>query len=268
ATINSPTATIFEVGQNIDFAVSVSGGTAPYTYVWNFGDGTPDTAGQSVSHSYSQAGSKAVSVRVSDLNDAQKILNLNLTINTVSSAFDASITSPANNSSFDINESINFVGSATGGTAPYTFVWNFGDSTPNTAGQTVSHSYASAGSKTATLTVTDFVGATKTATVTVSINTAGGGGGGGSTKPVISNIRVTDVTETTAIVRWTTDRNANSRVIYDTTSHPSISSASFPNFGYAHSSVSQDDSTKVTEHAVTITGLTANTTYYYRVLSQ
>ena len=31
ATINS--ATIFEVGQNIDFAVSVSGGTAPYTYV-------------------------------------------------------------------------------------------------------------------------------------------------------------------------------------------------------------------------------------------
>jgi len=181
----------------------------------------------------------------------------------------ASITSPTNNSSFDINESIIFAASATGGTAPYTYLWNFGDGSANVGGQTTVKSYSTSGSKTVTLTVTDFAGATKTATATLSINTAGGGGGGGgSTKPVISNIRVTDVTETTAIVRWDTNIPANSRVIFDTTSRPSISGESYPNFGYARTSPLQDDSVKVTDHAVTLTGLSSNTTYYYRVLSQ
>ncbi len=268
ASISSPSNNgSFNVGQNIDFAISASGGTAPYTYLWSFGDGSADVAGQTVSHSYSTSGAKVVTATASDFDGAHKVLTLNLTINQNNSGLDASITSPSNNSSFDIDQSISFAASATGGTAPYTYLWNFGDGSANVGGQTVSKSYSSSGSKTATLTVTDFVGATKTATVAVNINT-NGGGGGGNTKPVISNIRVTDVTETSAIVRWDTDRAANSRVIYDTTSRPSISGAAYPNFGYALSSGLQDDSVKVTAHAVTLTGLSSNTTYYYRVLSQ
>src|SRR5262249_56543352 len=48
-----------------------------------------------------------------------------------------------------------FTGSATGGTAPYSFSWNFGDGSPASTLQNPSHTYSTAGTYTATLTVTD-----------------------------------------------------------------------------------------------------------------
>ena len=92
----------------------------------------------------------------------------------------------------------------------------------------------------------------------------------GTSDPLtISNIRVTDVTKTSAIIRWTTNRAASSRVIYDTVSHSSISGQSAPNYGYQFSTETGDTgSGKVTEHAVTITNLTANTQYFFRVISE
>ncbi|MEA1929638.1 MAG: PKD domain-containing protein [Patescibacteria group bacterium] len=86
--------------------------------------------------------------------------------------------------------------------------------------------------------------------------------------PVISNIRVTDITQTGATIRWDTDKPANSRVIYDTVSHSDISGESEPNFGYAFSSETLNEDPLVTEHAVTLTGLTADTQYFFRVLSR
>ncbi|KKU05888.1 MAG: hypothetical protein UX08_C0001G0015 [Candidatus Collierbacteria bacterium GW2011_GWB1_45_35] len=71
--------------------------------------------------------------------------------------------------------------------------------------------------------------------------------------------------ETGVTIVWNTDHPSTSRVIYETISHPTLGDA--PNYGYAHSTVEKDDSPKVTSHAVTITGLTAGTTYYYRAVS-
>jgi PKD repeat protein len=69
---------------------------------------------------------------------------------------------------------VNFTGSATGGTAPYTYSWNFGDGATSTA-QNPSHTYASAGTYTATLTVTDSASPANTATsqVTTNVNAVG-----------------------------------------------------------------------------------------------
>jgi PKD repeat protein len=53
---------------------------------------------------------------------------------------------------------VNVIGDATGGTAPYTFSWDFGDRSPNTAGPSASHSYALVGSYVVTLNVTDAAG--------------------------------------------------------------------------------------------------------------
>jgi len=49
---------------------------------------------------------------------------------------------------------VSFTGNATGGTAPYSYSWNFGDGASSTA-QNPSHAYTQAGTYTATLTVTD-----------------------------------------------------------------------------------------------------------------
>lgn len=116
------------------------------------------------------------------------------------------------------------------------------------------------GTLTYTLTCAGNNGSSVNDSVTVSVTNNGGN------QLIISNVRVTDISQTSAIVRWTTNLPADSRVIYDTTSHSTLGSA--PNYGYANSTGTFDTSPKVTEHAVTLTGLSANTQYFFRVLSQ
>jgi hypothetical protein len=83
---------------------------------------------------------------------------------------------------------------------------------------------------------------------------------------VISNQSSTTPSSSEAIISWTTDRPTSSRVIYDTTSHPLLGEA--PNYDYAFSSSTYDLSPKVLAHSVTLTGLAAGTTYYYRIVSE
>lgn len=54
---------------------------------------------------------------------------------------------------------VNFTGSASGGTAPYTYAWDFGDGTSSTE-QNPPHTYSASGSYPVTLTVTDATSAT------------------------------------------------------------------------------------------------------------
>ncbi len=55
----------FLPNQNIQFTANATGGVSPYSYSWNFGDGTSDT-GNPVTHSYSAAGYYTVTVTVTD----------------------------------------------------------------------------------------------------------------------------------------------------------------------------------------------------------
>ena len=61
---------------------------------------------------------------------------------------------------------VNFTGSASGGTAPYTYLWEFGDCTGTTTTQDPSHQYL-AGNWTAILTVTDSTNTTASAAVDI-----------------------------------------------------------------------------------------------------
>jgi PKD repeat protein len=172
-----------------------------------------------------------------------------------------SITTPANNATVTVNTPVTFTGSATGGTAPYSYVWTFGDAT-SAFGESYSKTYTATGTKTVRLTVNDHNAVEADTTITINVVDAD------TSALTITNIRVTDVTQTSAIIRWTTNRAANSRVIYDTVSHTDISGQTAPNFGYANSTGTSDSDPKVLEHAVTISGLSANTQYFFRVISQ
>lgn len=91
--------------------------------------------------------------------------------------------------------------------------------------------------------------------------TPGFGGGGGSssnsptpdtTPPAISSIATSSVATSAATITWTTDEPANSQINYGPTS----------GYGSVSSSASL-----VTSHSITLTGLTASTTYHYAVVS-
>ncbi|HOA73932.1 MAG TPA: family 10 glycosylhydrolase [Phycisphaerae bacterium] len=71
--------------------------------------------------------------------------------------------------------------------------------------------------------------------------------------PTISNVQVTSITTNSATVTWTTNAPATSRVRYGLTQ------------AYGHQTPLSSGS--VTSHAVTITGLSANTTYHCQAVS-
>ena len=73
------------------------------------------------------------------------------------------------------------------------------------------------------------------------------------TPPVISNVAISAVTDSSATVTWTTNENANSRVTYGTATPPGTN---------------RDDlGSYVTSHSLTLTGLTSCTVYYLSVTS-
>lgn len=75
-----------------------------------------------------------------------------------------------------------------------------------------------------------------------------------SQAPAISNIRLTSLTTSTATVAWITDEASTSTVRYGTNASALTSIATIPGNGLSH--------------AVTLSGLSGDTTYFYRVESK
>ena len=74
-----------------------------------------------------------------------------------------------------------------------------------------------------------------------------------TTAPVITNVAAGSLTATSANITWTTNEQATSRVEYGLTA--------------SYGTLTTLDSSLVTAHSVNLSGLTASTTYHYRVLS-
>ena len=154
----------------VTFSSTPTGGTSPYTYAWAFGDGGTSTA-QNPAHSYSAAGGYAARCTVTDTTGSTTSATVSITATNAASTLIATATTAP--SSGDAPLSVTFGGSATGGTAPYTYAWAFGDGGTSTA-QNPTHNYTSAGTFTATLTVTDAASATDADTKTITVSVASG----------------------------------------------------------------------------------------------
>jgi hypothetical protein len=116
---------------------------------------------------------------------------------------------------------------------------------------------AAVGSYEVTYTATDAASNTVTATRTVVVSDLVV-----SAEEEIASQTTTDSTTIT----WTTSHPATSRVVYDTVSHNPITETA-PNYGYANSTDETNTNPMVTEHSVTISGLSSGTTYYFRPIS-
>jgi len=137
----------------ISFTGAAVGGTSPYTYSWNFGDGSSGT-GQTPTHTYNTVGNFTVSLDVTDSLKASVVTSQSISV-PLQLRFTASIAfspeSPA------LNSTIVFTGTIVNGVAPYTFGWSFGDNSKAT-GATVTHTYNLTGTFTVMLNVTDSAG--------------------------------------------------------------------------------------------------------------
>ncbi|MHA1482065.1 MAG: fibronectin type III domain-containing protein [Candidatus Heimdallarchaeaceae archaeon] len=103
-----------------------------------------------------------------------------------------------------------------------------------------------------------------------------GGGGGGFLPPGLTileeSVRVASCCETSVTISWTTSYFSTSQVMYspegeDHTLDLTDNIGDPPTYGYSYTTAEYNISPKVTAHSVEITGLTPETTYYFRCAS-
>jgi PKD repeat protein len=140
-----------------------SGGTQPYTYSWDLGDGRT-VNGQNPIVKYQTEGTYTLTLTVIDANYDVATDTATLTV-LGPEELSVSINSPAN---AGLGQYVTFESIVAGGTAPYTYTWNFGDGITSTL-KKPAHIYENEGTYTVTLTVTDDVGQEKTTTTTIEI---------------------------------------------------------------------------------------------------
>ena len=181
------------------------------------------------------------------------------TITVSDSTSPLSATASGNPTSGQIPLTTNFTGSAAGGTPPYTYSWNFGDSgsSSNTStAQNPSHTYNNVGSFTATLTVTDSASPTHTATSTVAVTADPI-----ASAPPAAPTGLTATAGTNQVsLSWTAPSNTGGQTLTAYTVYRGTASGSETKLisggcsGLSGTTVSCTDS-----------GLTAGTTYFYKV---
>src|SRR5829696_1839716 len=150
------------VPATFEFQANLTGGTGPYTISWDFGDGSEESDEQTVLHTFEEAGTYNVVVTGTDENGQEASDNLEITINeppppppptTITEPLTVGIIS--NGTESVVPATFEFQANLTGGTEPYTYIWNFGDGSEESDEQTVLHTFEEAGTYNVTLAATD-----------------------------------------------------------------------------------------------------------------
>ncbi len=204
----TPDQNIIKVGDTIYFT-NQSTGTAPLTYVWNFGDGSPTENGVNASHTYNRAGDYTVTLTASNHNGQYQDTHTGRVRFAPVAAF-----SP-NPVITRLGQPIQ-VSNLSTGTEPLTYTWNFGDGTPVSHDKIPVHTYAAVGVYDLTLTVSNTITQTP-ATTTAKVYFAPVAGFIPSTYSILPGDTVTFSNTSTGggILSYTWDFGDGSPVSYE-----------------------------------------------------
>jgi hypothetical protein len=116
------TRTLVDTGQSDLFLCTPSGGVSPFTFAWNFGNGSFSPGGSSLAHAFASSGIQNITCRVTDSTSAKSTAATSVFVNP-SPTLQLSV----NRSAVDIGQNISFICAASGGTAPVVVAWTLGD---------------------------------------------------------------------------------------------------------------------------------------------
>ena len=156
--------TLIIQGQSVGFTFTGNDGWPPATFEWAFGDGTPNATDENPVHQYSTAGNFTVTLTVRDAIGQNHTLSIPSYIDVIVDSVPTA-TFTANDTSIVEGQSVQLVYTGSGGNAPLTFLWSFGDASPNSTARNPTHQYTGFGNYTITLTVTDANGNSTTSSV-------------------------------------------------------------------------------------------------------
>jgi gliding motility-associated-like protein len=146
--------------------LSTPGDGAINQWLWDFGDGNTAT-GQNPCHTYSAPGTYTVSLVATDVNGCNSSLVQTNYVSVSNPPIAAFIGSPL--SACVPPLTVNFTNNSSGGAAPLSAQWDFGDGASSTL-TNPSHTYTATGSYTVTLITTDVNGCADTATLVNYVN--------------------------------------------------------------------------------------------------
>ena len=209
--------------QNVldNLTASTSGGVAPYTYSWSFGDGYSTVVDSpSVYHSWANPGNYTVDVTVTDSTGMRYNGSVNVSV-VARPSLDCSPMATPNPTDYNLTTTL-VISCLSGGVPLFAYTWTFGDGTTSTTyTDRVVHKFMQVGGDGVTVTVRDADGETATSSgltvlvepdVTVSIPLSPS-----SSCPAVSNLQRIDVNLTDSFcavpeggvspysVQWTVD---------------------------------------------------------------
>lgn len=152
---------IVDVGQSDLFTCTPAGGESPFSFTWDWGNGTYVRGSQTNAHAFAASGGVTVTCLVTDHLGSQAP-----SATTVLVTGDPVINVTANRTAVDVGQPINFNCTASGGVAPYALAWSFGDGGTSSTSEP-SHTYGSAGTYHPLCVLTDGTGTQVAANVTV-----------------------------------------------------------------------------------------------------
>jgi PKD repeat protein len=156
-------------GQNVSFTAKITGGTSPFTYYWNFSDGSGSSAA-SPTHAFASLGTYKVWLEVIDGGGFLGIEPVGSVTGSVTVVVLAPVSAQITTTQGGVatGSPVTFSATASGGAGGYTYGWNFGDGGTGT-GSSVTHIYNGTGNYPVKLTVVDSKGNTATETIYVTV---------------------------------------------------------------------------------------------------